>query len=273
MDRKAFREILKGRKPAWGTYVLEYMTPHTVRTLKRAGFDWVWIENEHSPHSYETIQEVVRTADDIGIMTIMRVTQGEYSLIARALDMGVNGIIVPRVETPEQVRHYIDCAKYPPVGKRGFGIRSSIYGKTSMSMRERIDDQTDHRFLFIQLESQLGVDNLDAMLTEAKGYVDCVLVGPADFQMDIGKPDQWEAPELMTAMARIPEICKKHGVSCGYPVRNAEEAKFRFEQGFNFINIGSDDSFLAIGAEESVTALDAILEGKSTQRVKKNIDY
>jgi 2-keto-3-deoxy-L-rhamnonate aldolase RhmA len=273
MDRKTFKDILRNRKPAWGTYVLEHMTPHTIRTLKRAGFHWLWVENEHSPHSYETIQEVVRTADDVGIMSILRVTQGEYALIARALDMGVSGVIIPRVETVEQVRFYVDCAKYPPVGKRGFGIRASVFGATSISMRERIDDQNNYRFLFLQIESRLGVRNLDAMLTAARGQVDAVLIGPADFQMDIGTADNFDSPELLEAIETIPKVCAKHGVSSGYPVRNLEEAKLRMAQGWNLINIGSDDSFMAIGAEDAVAGLNALGGGQAGQVGRKNIDY
>lgn len=273
MDRKTFREILRGRKPAWGTYVLEHMTPHTVRTLKRAGFHWLWVENEHSPHSYETIQEVVRTAEDVGMMSILRVTQGEYALIARALDMGVSGIIVPRVETPEQVRHYVDCAKYPPVGKRGFGIRASVFGATSISMRERIDDQNNRRFLFIQIESRLGVKNLEAMLEAGQGQIDAVLIGPADFQMDLGTADNFDAPELQEAIRIIPRICEKFGVSSGYPVRHLEEAKQRMAQGWNLINIGSDDSFMATAAEDAVMGLNAALKGQPASGGLKSIDY
>ena len=68
--------------------VTEYMTPQIVRTFARAGYDWLWLDNEHSHHSYESIQEVIRTAEDLGVITLLRVTQGMYHLIARGLDMG-----------------------------------------------------------------------------------------------------------------------------------------------------------------------------------------
>lgn len=259
MDRRTFRENCRLRKPAWGCYLLEHMTPQTVRVLARAGFDWLWIENEHAPHSYESIQEVIRTADDVGIVTLVRVSQPEYSLIAKALDMGAGGIIIPRVETPEQVRHIIDCAKYPPIGKRGFGIRPTVYGRNAMPMQERIDDQTNFRYIFIQLESRRGVENLEDILREAKDQIDAVLVGPADFQMDIGKPDTPDAPELSAALEVIPKICARFRVSSGIPVGTIEQARERFAQGYNLISMGSDDGFMATAAEQACEELKTLV--------------
>ena len=126
MTRREFGQICRDRRLCWGVVLIEHMTSQVVRTMARAGYDWLWVENEHSYHSYESIYRVVRTAEDLGIITLLRVTQGEYARIAQALDMAVSGIIVPRVETSEQVRFIIDSAKYPPVGKRGAYITGRL---------------------------------------------------------------------------------------------------------------------------------------------------
>lgn len=262
MDRATFRDICRSRKRAFGTYVMEHMTPHTVRTLARAGFDWLWLENEHSPHSYETIQEVIHSAEHTGIHTLLRVAQTDYSLIAKALDMGAGGIIVPRVETPEQVQFIVDSAKYPPVGKRGFGIRPTLYGRQSVSMRERIEDQNNFRTLVIQLESRQGVDNLETLLEAGKGQVDAVFIGPADFQMDLGMPDTPDAPELLAALERIPKVSAQFGVSSGIPVKNLEEAELRLRQGYNLVSISSDDAFMANAAEAACRGLRGLTQGR-----------
>ncbi len=134
MDITRFREICRNREVCWGVTLLEYMTPATVRAMKRAGYDWLWVDNEHAAHDYATLQEVIRCADDVGLVTLLRVANIDYARIAQALDVGVGGVIVPRIETPEQVRFVVDAAKYPPIGKRGFGMRPQLFGTNRISM-------------------------------------------------------------------------------------------------------------------------------------------
>ena len=85
MNRQEFREICRARRLCWGTVLLEHMTPQVVRSVARAGFDWIWIDNEHGHHAYETIYHVARTAEDLGVITMHRIPQAEYPLIAQAL--------------------------------------------------------------------------------------------------------------------------------------------------------------------------------------------
>ncbi|MCP4642775.1 MAG: hypothetical protein GY851_20175 [bacterium] len=258
MDRLTFKEACRTRRVSWGTVMFEFMVPHTVRLMARAGFEWLWIDNEHSCHSYESIIDVARAAEDLGIMSILRVAQDEYPRIAQAYDMGVSGIIVPRVETPEQMRHIIDCAKFPPVGRRGFGLRSSIIGKMTATMQERIADQHNTRFLFIQIESRQGLVNLDAILDVADGHLDGVFFGPADFQMDLGAPDTPDHPELVAAVQKVVEISKARGLSNGVPVHDADGARKWRDYGFNLITVGSDEAFLARTAAATRASLQDI---------------
>jgi 4-hydroxy-2-oxoheptanedioate aldolase len=258
MDRTTFKEICRTRTQCWGSAMVHFMTPDVVRAYARAGFDWIWIDNEHGHHSYESIYDIARTADDVGIITILRVPDTEYHLIARALDMAVSGIMVPRVETPEQARRIVDCAKYPPVGRRGFGMRSTLFGKLSATMAERVEDQNDGRILVIQIESRKGVENLDAMIAVAEGQIDAVVFGYADFQMDIGKPDHPDDPEVVAAARHIVGVCEKHGISTGTPVGSPESARHWKDLGFNLITLGSDDRFLCGGAAEARESLRAL---------------
>ncbi len=238
--------------------MLEHMTPTVVRTIARAGFEWIWIDNEHGHHSYETIFEVARTAEDVGLITLLRVTQGDYSHIAQALDMAVSGIIVPRVETPEEVRHIIDCAKYPPVGKRGFGMRSSLFGKQHTTMAERLVDQNENRMLIIQLESPRGVQNLEAMLEVADGQLDGIFYGPADYQVTVGRVDNTKDAEVVAAAKHITDLSKKHGLSNGTPATTVEAVRHWRDLGFNLITWKSDDQLLVDAAHEGREALRAL---------------
>ncbi len=266
MTREEFKRVCRERRLSWGGSMIEYMTPQVVRTLARAGYEWIWIDNEHGYQSYESIVNVTRTADDVGIVPLLRVTQRDYARIAQALDMGVGGIIVPRIETPEQVRMIIDCAKYPPIGKRGFGMRPSLWGTRKMSMEERMADQNEKRFLVAQLESPLGIENLEKMLEVAEGHLDAVFFGPSDFQVSIGKVDNSDNPEVVQAERHLTSVCAKYGVSSGIPATSIQVAKKWIELGFNLITYKSDDQFMVDGAfdgREELRALEASMKKHS----------
>lgn len=259
MTRTEFKKVCRERRLCWGVVLLEHVTPMMARTFARAGYEWLWIDNEHAHQSYETIYEVARTAEDVGIASIVRVTSDDYARIAQALDMAITGIIVPRVETPEQVRHIIDCAKYPPAGRRGFGMRAGLFGAHKMNMRDRARDQNETRFLAVQLESPRAVDNIEKMIEVAQGQLDAIFYGPADFQMSVGRPDSYEDAEVLAAARHITSVSAKHNLSNGVPATSIETAKHWIDLGFNLITYKSDDQFLAdaaYGAREELRALE-----------------
>lgn len=259
MTRLEFKRVCRERRLCWGVVLLEHMTPMVVRTFARAGYEWLWIDNEHAHQSYETIYEAARTAEDLGVISLVRVASDEYARIAQALDMAVSGVIVPRVETPEQVRRIVDCAKYPPAGKRGFGMRASLFGERSMDMTARAKDQNDGRFLVVQLESPRAVENIEKMIEVSEGQLDAIFYGPADFQMRIGKPDCPDHPEVIGAAREITTVSAKHNLSNGVPATSLETARHWIDLGFNLITYKSDDQFLidaAYDARESLRALE-----------------
>lgn len=258
MTRQDFKKVCRERRLCRGVVMLEHVTPMMVRTFARAGYEWLWLDNEHAHQSYETLYEAIRTAEDYGVMTLLRVTSDDYARIAQAYDMAVSGVIVPRVETPEQVRHIVDCAKYPPVGKRGFGMRSSLFGAHKINMRDRVADQNDNRFLVVQLESPTAVENIDKMIEVAEGQLDAIFYGPADFQMKIGHPDTPDHPDVIAAAKIITSTSKKHNLSNGVPATNMETAKHWVDLGFNLITYKSDDQFIADGAYEGRELLRAL---------------
>lgn len=255
MNRDQLKASCKARRICWGTVLFEYTVSHTVRTLARAGYEWLWIDLEHNAIGLDTVLELGRTAQDVGIATIVRVPQAEYAYIACTLDTGVDGIMVPRVETPEQMHHIVECAKYPPIGKRGFGIRPTAFGKQAMSIRERVADQNETRLLCIQFESPRAVSNAEAILDAAEGQLDAVFMGPADYQVAITKLDGPDASEWDKAVRRVSGICAERRIANGVPVATLTEARWWLDRGFTMLTFASDDMFLANTAREARVAL------------------
>jgi len=255
VTRQEFNKACANRETTFGCYILEYMRPQTARILALAGYDWIWIDNEHCAHSYESIQEVIRTAHDVGITSIVRVGKTDYSRIAQIFDIGADGIIVPRVETPEQARTIIDAAKFPPKGKRGFGMRPLVFNTMSISMADSIADQNDTRFVIVQIESRKGVENLEAILDIAEGNISAVMLGPADFQIDIGKVGQPDTPEFEEAAQRVSDICAARGIPAGIPAGSVDHAHKWIARGYSMVCLGSDDGFMVAGAARTVKKL------------------
>lgn len=258
MDCKTFKKICHDRTLSWGVVMWEHMEPQVVRTIARAGFEWIWIDNEHAYHSNDKLYQVIRTAEDLGIISLLRVRQAEYAFIAHAMDMAPSGIIVPRVESPEQMRRIVQAAKFPPVGQRGFGMRPSLFGKNAMSMKERIQIQNEERLLIVQLETPKAIDNIDAIVDAADGQVDALFYGPSDYQMSIGKPDNPFCDEVLDGAHRLIEFSKRHNLSNGLPTTSVEVAKRWRDAGFNLLTYKSDDQFLFDAMVEGRKAVESI---------------
>jgi len=258
MDRKTFKTICRNRTQCWGTVMTEYMDPQVVRAIARAGFDWIWVDNEHAYHSDDKLYEVIRTAEDLGVITLVRVRQSDYANIAHTLDMAPSGIIVPRVESPKQMRQIVQAAKFPPVGGRGFGMRPSLFGKNAMTMRECVEDQQHNRLLVVQLETPKAIANIESIADAADGQVDAFFYGPADFQMAVGKPDNPFGQEVLEGAQRLVEFSKKNNLSNGLPTTSIETAKRWKDTGFNLLTYLNDDQIMSNGFADGRYAVDAL---------------
>lgn len=258
MNCKTFKQICRDRSTSWGTVMTEYMEPQVVRTIARAGFDWIWVDNEHAYHSDDKLYEVIRTAEDLGVITLVRVRQSDYACIAHTLDMAPSGIIIPRVESPKQMRQIVQAAKFPPVGRRGFGMRPSLLGRNAMTMRECIEDQQNNRLLVVQLETPKAIENIENIVDAADGQIDALFYGPADYQMAVGKPDNFFGAEVLEGAQRLVEFAKQHNLSNGLPTTSIEAAKRWKDIGFNLLTYLNDDQILSNGMAEGRKAVDEL---------------
>src|SRR5579885_1780206 len=133
------REKLARGETVLGTGLQAYRSAEVPRTFAAAGFDYVFIDMEHGTFDLETVHDMIRAASDTGITPIVRVGELLYSLVARLLDAGAQGIILPRVEDPALLREALSWMRFPPAGKRGYGVNPTMLQYEAKTFGEVID--------------------------------------------------------------------------------------------------------------------------------------
>jgi 4-hydroxy-2-oxoheptanedioate aldolase len=227
---------------ALGCSLSQLRSAEIPRMFSAAGFDWVFIDSEHGCFTIETIQDLVRSSLLLPITPIVRVADFQYDLVARALDMGAEGIILPRVDSPELLAKAITWGKFPPQGVRGFGLTPPVVGYSAASFAEITGHLNRESLIIAQVETQSALDRVEELA--AVPGLDALLVGPADLSISLGVPGEWDSPKLSAGIDRVIEACSKHGRWPAIQVRNAELAKHWMSRGMKLIGCGNELTML-----------------------------
>lgn len=241
-----------------GPIVAEIRSPGGIKALALAGHDFVWLDMEHAMYDWATVHGLVQYARAVGIAPLVRVTDLSYAAIARALDTGAVGVVVPRVETVSQVEEAVGCALYPPLGRRGAGGEARVLYEptTPADAITRIGAET---VVVVQVETVGAVARIDAIA--AVPGVDVVCVGPQDLSISLGIPGQFDNPQFVGAVTHVIERTVVAGKAAGM----VERAAGRFERwhaaGARFMACNTDLNMLGTAARADVAALQALPDG------------
>lgn len=253
MKPNRVKQALKAGECVVGTMISDMRNPEVAYIMAAAGMDFVIIDTEHSSPGTETLQNIVRSARAAGLVPLARVTDNQYSLIARILDMGTMGVMVPRVDTPEQALRVVKSAKYPPQGARGYGARGVMTDYEPVTVREIVDWVNEHTLIIVQVESREAVANLEE-ITRISG-IDVALIGPNDLSVSLGVPGDFKHPQFVEAVERTFEVCLKNGVSPAIHTGDLEAVKRYRDMGMRFLLYGSESRMLLAAATEAVRQL------------------
>src|SRR5215471_9160375 len=147
------RERLSRGETVFGCGLQCYRSAEIPRAFAAAGFDYVFIDMEHGAFDLETVQDMIRSSNDTGITPIVRVAELAYSLVARLLDSGAQGIILPRVEDPRILEEAVSWMRFPPAGKRGYGVNLTMVGYQARGFAEIIAHQNLNTLAVVQFET------------------------------------------------------------------------------------------------------------------------
>ncbi len=224
-----------------------------VEALGRTGLDYVLIDSEHSPVNISFLSAAITAADAAGITPLVRINEIARSNVLQALDCGAQGLIVPAVETVDEVKKLIEYAKFAPVGNRGYcPTRDGGFGFDAETLQgsEVYFARANRETLLIPQCETLGcLEHIEEIM--AMDGVDGIFVGPFDLSIAMGMPLQFDRPEMKAAFRRILDACRKNGkpalVFCG----DAAAAKARMAEGYDSLTVGLD-AMMLIGAYRSL---------------------
>ena len=212
--------------------------PQVTEMLARSGVDFIGIDIEHSTISQEQSQRIIAACHADGVCCLPRVASHNPEAIKRLLDSGADGVIVPTVETSEQVEKIIKWIKYPPTGKRGYGIaRAQGYGH---DFQEYTSQWNESSILIIQIESISAVENIEQLLKFDE--VDGAMVGPYDISGSLGIPGQIDNEKVLNAGREVVEACRKFGKACGTQDTDPtpKSVQLAMDSGYTFVVLASD---------------------------------
>jgi 2-keto-3-deoxy-L-rhamnonate aldolase RhmA len=252
MQPNRVKAALREGRAVAGPIVSEARSVGTIKLLAREGYDFLFLDMEHAMFGWETMLTLVQTALLCDVCPLVRVTDLSYPLVARALDTGAQGIIIPRVDNREQVDAAVSYAKYPPLGRRGAGgdARAAYQRLDAGTIVERANAET---MVVVQVESREGLKNLDGIA--AVPGLDVVCVGPQDLSISLGIPGEFGHPQFVEALRGLTQTCARHGVATGMVEREATNQKRWYDLGMRFLVTGADGYFIAKGAAEAVATV------------------
>ncbi len=237
---KKIREDLAKGGHSIGSW-MQVPHPSIAEIMGQSGYDWVAVDMEHGAISVHQLPDLFRALELGNTLPLARLAHGEAKDCKQALDAGAGGVIIPMIETAEQLLMARDACRWPPAGNRGVAFsRANLFGKYFDDYIE----EAQQPLLIAMIEHVNAIDNLDSIL-KVDG-LDAILVGPYDLSASMGLTAKFDHPDFITIMDRIRQNCEESGIPCGVHVvmPDAEVLRERLDEGYRFIAYSIDAVFL-----------------------------
>ena len=252
MRTNRVKEKLKQGEPALGAWLSLPSVP-SARIMARLGFDWLVVDMEHTAQNPVLMADMVATIADAGTCApIVRIPGNSVEWFKWALDAGAWGVVVPMVNTREEVQRAVEHAKYPPAGSRSIGGAFGPYGFGITDWADYARTANDETIVAVQIESARALQNLDEILSVPG--IDVAFVGPNDLHAQLGLTPSSDGaePEFVDALERIKAEARKHHIALGIFSSDGEAAVERIRQGFQMISVTTDISSLIAAATRNL---------------------
>ena len=244
LPQNPFKRALKAGKPQIGLWS-SLSSNYTVEVIAGAGFDWLLLDQEHSPNDLESVLSQLQAAAAYKSHPVVRVPWNDMVTIKRMLDAGAQSLLIPYVCTAEEAKAAVSYTRYPPAGVRG------VAGTTRATHFGRVKDYGKRAHeeicVLVQVETEEAMQNIEAIC--AVDGVDGVFIGPADLHASMGYIGETSNPKVLPLIEDAMRRIRKAGKAAGYLTPLEADARRMIAAGTNFCAVGADVGILARGAE------------------------
>lgn len=261
MENRFLRKVRQG-EVAIGTF-FEMGGAAVGEMIALTDLDYFIIDGEHGPYDVWQAADIIRAAEGVGTAApFVRVKDSQRNSILRMLDVGAKGLIIPQVQSADEVRRIVEYGKYYPAGSRGFApTRNSLYGcaaEAQGSVQEYFDACNATQLLIPQCETTGCLEDIEHIA--AIEGVDGIFVGPYDLSVAMGMPAQFDRPEFCQALERILQAVKKAGKFCIIYADTEEIAAARLTEGFDSVALSMDCILYRQAINQAVRGIKAALK-------------
>lgn len=256
MKPNRIREVLAEGRTCVGHMLMEFQTRGTVQILDAAGADFALIDMEHSGFTLGDVGNLLAWLKATDVSPIVRVPANEYHFIARVMDAGAHGVMIPNVRSAEEAIAAQDAMRYAPLGGRGLGLGSAHNDYRPPQPVEYMAEANQRNFLICQIESQQALDDLDEVA--ATQGVDCLWVGHFDLTQSMGIVAEFDNPRFVDALRKVAETAKGAGLAAGIQPGSLEQAQQWVPLGYNLISYGADHGVYRKALTDGVAAVRGI---------------
>jgi 2-keto-3-deoxy-L-rhamnonate aldolase RhmA len=256
MEENRLRRLLAAGRHAAGTMVFEFNTPGICRLLDATGVDFVVFDMEHSGFEMDAVRSLMSWARAASFTPVVRVPSGDYHFLARVLDMGARGVMVPMVGTRRQAEAIVHACKYYPRGGRGaaFGVAHDDFQPGDVADKMAVANREN--LVIVQIETTQGVENV-AEIAAVPG-IDVIWIGHFDLTQSLGIPGQFDHPLFVQAVDAVARAGAARNVPLGVLVNDAVAGQFWIERGFRAMCYSGDIWLLQRALAEGVAWVHSI---------------
>jgi len=245
MPINTFKQRLRSGEAQIGLW-LGLADAYCAELAANAGFDWLLIDGEHAPNDLRTLLGQLQAVAPYPSQPVIRPVIGDTALIKQVLDIGVQTLLVPMVESAGQARELVRAIHYPPHGVRGVGSALARASRWN-SIPGYLDKADEQMCLLVQIESREGLANLDAIA--AVEGVDGVFIGPADLSASMGFRGNPGHPQVQAAIEDAIARIRQVGKAAGILSADEKLARRYIELGAAFVAVGVDTTVLMQGLQ------------------------
>lgn len=250
----SLRALLGGDNVVLCLALLNSRTPDVPAIAATCGYDAVYVDLEHTSTSLETAGLLCASALGAGIAGLVRVPSQDPSVIARVLDIGASGIIVPHVNSGQEARAVVDSARFPPIGHRSISGPNALSGFAPVPATELTAILESRTVVAVMVESPDAVAAVDD-IASVEG-LDMILIGPSDLTAEMGIHGDYENKYFHNAVKSVAAACRNHGVALGVAGIKSLDLLERFvDLGLRFISAGTDVGMMTEAATLRAQAL------------------